>query len=244
MYFKVVFENVNSDSDNFDLVVETANCTRWSAAKDWLSRTTAHVVLVQELHLVGDQVGEASQWGLRVGWKSMIVPAAPGIGLGTSGGVGIFVRDFLGCHDVAAREGPVLVPHRAAPAGVQIPGEVSILVVSAYLKDSEGLSEFNRGVVWKIGAARSSCPGRFILGAVFQVEPAGLAEGDLVSVLCANLVVPESQGTCAGTSKEERKREKAIKMTNKRRRVSVQLTYGVLSTINFRHCHYYISASV
>ncbi|CAK0858886.1 unnamed protein product [Prorocentrum cordatum] len=135
------------------------------------------------------------------GWKSRIVPAAPGIGLGTSGGVGIFVRDFLGCHDVSAKVGPTLVPHRAASAIVQIPGGVSILVVSAYLRDSEGLSESNMGILCKLRAELSSLLGPFILGADFQMEPDVLASCDLVSVLSANLVVPESKGTCVCTSK-------------------------------------------
>ena len=81
-------------------------------------------------------------------------------------------------------------------------GGVSILVVSAYLRDSEGLSESNLGILCKLGAALSSFLGPFMLGADFQMEPDVLASCDLVSVLSANLVSPESKGTCTGTSKE------------------------------------------
>eukprot|EP00959_Pyramimonas_sp_CCMP1952_P201975 4223453-Pyramimonas_sp.AAC.1 len=65
-------------------------------------------------------------------------------------------------------------------------------MVSAYLKDSEGLSGFNMGVLCKLGAALSWFPGPFILGCDFQEGPEVLAARDLASAPSANLAVPDS----------------------------------------------------
>eukprot|EP00959_Pyramimonas_sp_CCMP1952_P116688 2438926-Pyramimonas_sp.AAC.1 len=61
--------------------------------------TSAHVILMQEHHLVYDRVNEASQWASRRGWRPLWGPASPGEGNGSYGGVAIFTRAFLGLHE-------------------------------------------------------------------------------------------------------------------------------------------------
>ncbi|CAK0911035.1 unnamed protein product, partial [Prorocentrum cordatum] len=81
-----------------------------------------------------------------------------------------------------------------------VPGGVEFLAVSAHLKDSEGLSERNIGLLSTIGALLTSRQGSFVVGADFQMEPEVLASSELVSTLPANIVYPDVAGTCAGTS--------------------------------------------
>eukprot|EP00972_Heterocapsa_arctica_P066470 9808774-Heterocapsa_arctica.AAC.1 len=69
--------------------------------KERLTETSAHIVWGQELHLRGQEAEHASDWARRNGWKSTILDAIPGkTEPDSSGGVGIFARDWLGMQEV------------------------------------------------------------------------------------------------------------------------------------------------
>eukprot|EP00959_Pyramimonas_sp_CCMP1952_P220121 4602292-Pyramimonas_sp.AAC.1 len=74
------------------------------------------------------------------------------------------------------------------------------MAVSGYLKDSEGLSEQNLGILPSIGALMSSFQGSFAPGAYFHMEPEEPASSELVSTVPANIVYPDVASTCTGTS--------------------------------------------
>ena len=78
------------------LIVCTANCTSWTSAKKYVQKTKAHLLLLQELKLRGDELAEASQWLGRNSWKSILAEAGLGPMGEPSAGVGILVRDWMG----------------------------------------------------------------------------------------------------------------------------------------------------
>ena len=64
--------------DSYQLTVETYNSTSWASLKQRLAGSEAHVVLAQEVHLLGIDIEYASQWARVRGWKSIIEEAIPG----------------------------------------------------------------------------------------------------------------------------------------------------------------------
>jgi hypothetical protein len=59
----------------------------------FLERSTAAVVLAQELHIAdSDGIATATAWARARGWQAVIAPATPTVGRGRQAGVGIFVR--------------------------------------------------------------------------------------------------------------------------------------------------------
>ena len=76
--------------EEFRLEICTCNCTAWSSAQDWLLVTSAHVVLLQEHHLVGDEkIAHAQRWLLRHGWKGLFVGAKATTEGGSFAGVAV-----------------------------------------------------------------------------------------------------------------------------------------------------------
>ena len=185
--------------DDFDLLFETINSSSWTSAKPWLVKSPAHIILVQEHHLASEaSIEEASAWSRRHGWLARITPALVTPEGGTSGGTAILVRDWLGCCDVT--KGPDLIPGRATACWVQVPGSVTILCVSLYLKDSEGLSEYNLGALAKVGALCNSSSSPFLVGGDFNMPPTELAECDFAAGLSATIVYPTDAITCTSTA--------------------------------------------
>ena len=124
------------------MVIETYNVSGWGSLKPYLAKTAAHVVLVQESHLLGEKADEASQIARRCGWKSVQAQALPGEGAGTSGGVMILVRSWVGiCYPDYI--GHVVVPGRVVAARVDYPGFPPFVAISAYLVSGAGLAAEN-----------------------------------------------------------------------------------------------------
>eukprot|EP00972_Heterocapsa_arctica_P034786 5120924-Heterocapsa_arctica.AAC.1 len=92
--------NEKAAKGDWELEVESFNSTAWKAMKERLAETSAHIVCGQELHLLGQEADHASDWARKHGWKSIILEAIPGKSEPySSGGVGIFVRDWLGMQE-------------------------------------------------------------------------------------------------------------------------------------------------
>ena len=71
-----------------------------------------------------EQAKEATSWRGRHGWKAILSPAIAGQGEGSSGGVGILARDFLGLHEPLW--GSTLSAGRLINAFVHIPGDLPL----------------------------------------------------------------------------------------------------------------------
>ena len=59
-------------SDGLEIVTYNGSC--WATIKDFVQRTTAHVVCSQELKLDGENLLQAEDWCSRNGWKPFITP--------------------------------------------------------------------------------------------------------------------------------------------------------------------------
>ena len=74
-------------------IVATYNATAARPLKAWVERgVRADVILVQELHLRGDDVHDIQRWSVARGWFAIAAEAFAGTGCGTTGEVGILVR--------------------------------------------------------------------------------------------------------------------------------------------------------
>ena len=200
---KFLLAPTKPDSSEFALAVDTVNCTSWSSIKSWLGSTSSHVVLVQEHRLRdSESLGEASNWASSNGWKSIFAAANSAPGGGSSGGVAILVRNFLGLY--IPRGGSVLVPGRAVQGCVQIPGGQSLQVLSLYLHDTEGLSDRNLQLLADVGSNLDVCDMPFLVGADFNMQPDTLKSSLFASKLSANIVFPDAPGTCVGSGGQVR----------------------------------------
>ena len=124
----------------YELLVETFNSTSWSTMKARLSETSAHILLGQEVHIVGLDAGYASGWARNRGWKCIIEQATPGKQEPFSlGGVAIFVRDWLGLSEWPTHPDDN-ARGRLVSGLLEAPGYGSILLVSAYVLGGRGKS--------------------------------------------------------------------------------------------------------
>ena len=183
--------------EEFSLHVVTANGTTWESLRVFLQQTSAHVVLGQEIHIMGSKVDEASQWAAKRGWKSVWSPALKGKGEhGTSGGVVILAKSFLGLMEPPGQEAQV-VPSRVVSAVVEAPATRPIQVYSAYLTNGEGLSEANVDILRRTGKHATTSGRAFIIGGDFNVSPELMAGSGFAEEMKATLVAAESAaGTC------------------------------------------------
>ncbi len=188
-------------ADGYQLAVDTCNGTTWPGIRRYLRRTRADLVLAQEHHLPPAAVPGASQQALRMRWQSIWLPACQGSGGGWSAGVVIFARDPVRIA-FPRRGGCEVAPHRVVAAQVEAPGYRPFTAYSGYLKDGEGLSKTNLGILADVGAhvnlQGDNAP--FLVGADFQMTPQVLATAGFTEQ-CGGRVVATGlrRGTCRST---------------------------------------------
>ena len=147
---------------------------------------------------MADRIPDAQQWAVRTGWKALMLPAKATSSTGTSAGVAVLCRSFLGLFEPPG--GCEVVPYRVIGAMVNFAGHDPICVVCCYLKDCEGLSDFNMFILYKIGGFVSSRLCGYLIGGDFNMEPQVLSTCQFVEALEAQLV-STSEGTCRTTAK-------------------------------------------
>ncbi len=137
------------------LAIETANTTGWAALRARLEATEADVLLGQETWVTQSLLAEASTWALKRGWKSIWAPANATAAGGTSAGVAIFAREWLGLH-FPDHGGHIWSPARAVAAVLEAPGHRPIIVASCYLISGVGAGQGNLEVLADIGRGLKS----------------------------------------------------------------------------------------
>ena len=154
----------------------------------------------QESHALGQASLEAAASARAMGWKMIQAPAQPGKGKGTSGGVMVLAREWIGLSkpdDVPS----LISPGRAVAARVEFPGFPPFLAVSLYLYTGQALEEPSLSLMQQVGevAAASSLP--VIVGGDFQACPQDIASLGFHSKLCSRILSPKGDmGTCRGGS--------------------------------------------
>ncbi len=181
------------DKDRFQLVVETTNTTGWGQLKKRLEETSATVVLAQETWVLQAYVPAASAWARARGWRSVWAPAATTKKGGTSAGVAIFVRDFMGLHPKPGRA-HIVHQSRVVAAILEAPGEREILLMSCYLKHGRKASGENariRACIEDEVAAHGQdevC----VIGGDMNIEPQAMLATELDRNIGATLFYPST----------------------------------------------------
>ncbi len=161
--------------ETFRLVMETVTPTGWTALKRRLTTTNAHVLMAQETWVTQSAMAAASSWARRNGWKSIWSPAITTDKGGTSAGVALFAREFMGLHfpEIGSHE---LVPARAVIGVLEAPGGRPMKIVSCYLKHGCGASVGNATTLAAIGAAIERCGDDevCVIGADYNMAPSEL----------------------------------------------------------------------
>ena len=170
--------------------VDTTNATSFQSAIDAVvMRTTADVVLVQEhklLHAPSHAIARGWKSHLPLAWRTAANRASAGVGILSSGGIG------LQPHDDA-------IPHEYSPciAAAWIGGVIrgGIHCVSVYLRDSEGLSEANLAILTQLAALLKSLSGPWLVGGDWNLQPELLRDARWLDLVHGTVHAP-SQPTC------------------------------------------------
>ena len=168
--------------------------------KTRLLETQAHILLGQEVHLLGLDVDYASEWARSRGWKSIVEHAIPGKQEPfSSGGVAIFVRDWLGL-SVWPSHPDDCARGRLVSGLLEAPGYGSILLVFAYLVAGANLDEQSLGILEKLGRVLTTSIHPYIEARDFQVSPGTMATIDFTQAVGATLVTAsDGLGSCRGS---------------------------------------------
>ena len=134
------------------------------------------VILRQELHLSPTELQKASSYASRRGWTAIMAPAiSTSDGKGTSGGVGIFARRDIGMVRAPAathlERGCVLEEGRSVVAAIPAFVRGGVVVVSTYLRHSEGWTEANLQSVQRVAEFLGGSKQSWIWGGDFNMGP-------------------------------------------------------------------------
>ncbi len=180
-------------TEEFTLVVETANSTGWGPLKRRLLSTDADILLAQETWVLPNQKREASDWAARHGWESAWAPAQPGAGGGASGGVAVLARRGLGLR-LPPVGSHIVEEARVVAAFCEPPGYRPILAVSAYLIDGKGTQLANKAILTRIGkcveAQGVDC--QALEGGDFQCRPTDVDGTGFPHMVRGRTVAPSS----------------------------------------------------
>ncbi len=182
----------------FTLTMETVNTTGWGPLKRRLQRSQAKVLFAQETRVRAGDIGKASSWALRNGWKSMWAPAVRGKRGGASAGVAVFARDYVGIRPPPVG-GHIISEGRALACVIDAPGYRPFIAVSAYGHDGKGPSAPNQRLLQDIGC-RIQCQGtgwQHVIAADFNLTPEEVIGLGFVDQLGGCVVKTDSaRGTC------------------------------------------------
>ena len=115
---------------DYCLRVETVNPTSIASLKEWLNRTQADVICVQELRADEAMLQDASRWLGCLGWNYLWTPSVRTEAGGLSAGVAILARDWLALR--SPHGGSEVVPSRAVAGVLHPPGFREFVVYSLY----------------------------------------------------------------------------------------------------------------
>ena len=159
-------------SSPFALKVESVNGGSWAAARDRILAAGAEVqaFAVQEHRLSSAKLSDAYRWLAARGWMAVWAPAVATAAGGRSGGVAVIVRSYLGLAspswegEVGNIDGHMICGQVGLPDGRQL------ALASVYLRDSEGISYFNRSSLETLALVAEDSPYMLLAGGDFNME--------------------------------------------------------------------------
>ena len=159
-----------------------ANCYD-TACNNILSKSAADLLLLQETRLkTAESIEAAKRRARKAGWNAHLTEAKTTEAGKGSGGCGVLARKGTGVapadSDLVAED----VKHRISAAFVNavVPG--GFHVISVYLKDSDGLSEYNLRVLQEAAALALTLGGPWVMAGDWNVGPDQLQEANWLKV--------------------------------------------------------------
>ena len=169
--------------------METVNPTSIASLREWLGRTQADVICVQELRADEAMLLDASRWLGSLGWNYLWTPSVRTEAGGLSAGAAILARDWLALRSPYG--GSVVVPSRAVAGALRPPGFREFVIYSLYCWCSEGASERNKQLLASVGAHAQAHGLGICIGADFNMLPAVLCSTGFEEALGAKVVAPD-----------------------------------------------------
>ena len=170
--------------------VDTANANCADTAFDKvLRKSAADVTCLQEVrHKTPQAIGACKRKLRGAGWSAHISLAKTTAADRGSGGCAVVTRKGIGITAVDEELIAEEFRHRLAVAHVSaiVPGGVR--VISVYLKDSEGLSEYNLRVLQEAAALVRTLDGPWIMAGDWNVEPRMIQEANWLKVAKGTVV--------------------------------------------------------
>ena len=167
--------------------VDTANANSWLTLKAWLPRSSADIVVAQELKLLGTAaLKSAAGTANKLKWDPILTEAHRTAADRASGGVLVAARLRIGIASSTDATIPDGFKHRLALAHVSAIWKGGLHVGSAWLKQSEGLSEENLGILQVLAQALTKVRGPWLIGGDWNVPPETLQRSGWVSLVGGN----------------------------------------------------------
>ena len=161
-----------------------------------LPHSAADVLLLQETRLHGDDaISRASNGAARFGWRATLSHAKRTAANASSAGCAVCVKKNIG---MRPHPGDVVIDgaqcrFHAAWVGGFLRG--GLHCCSIYLKDSEGASETNLGLLQEVAMFLSCLRGPWIVGGDWNMTPETLSSTRFASAVRGIIIAPESP-TC------------------------------------------------
>ena len=165
--------------------IDTVNPNAWSNAQDYLGRTGADIVCVQEARIAGDDtVCTAEQTARGAGWKAAISHCDVTKAGGRSAGVAIAARSYMGtCWTPGARPDDNHDLPRFAVRKVGAIAKGGINIGTIYLQDSIGIANrVNLDLLQRVASILRTLEGPWILAGDWNGEPAELVGLSLIHI--------------------------------------------------------------
>ncbi|CAK0788911.1 unnamed protein product, partial [Prorocentrum cordatum] len=151
-----------------------------------LRRSTAMVIMAQEIGYGIDDCESLSSWATARGWQSLIVPGLPSRGYLPSAGLAVFAREGIGLRgptypgeapprragsvNETIAHGTELVRGRAQHVVVELPNWPPLNVVNVYLHTGEGMSSRNASILMTVGLALAGQAHPGIIGGDWNMD--------------------------------------------------------------------------
>ena len=176
---------------------DTYNSNCFNTAVGHLERSSADFVLIQEAKVLSADVAGAQIRAAAAGWNVNISPASSTVLDGVSAGTMIACRFHLGMTKVDSVPIDPRFADRITVSHVRAVCRGGIFLLSAYFKDSEGLSVFNLDLLQELPRIIRALHGPWMLAADFNMTPALLLSSGWLS-LVQGVIAATKAPTCRG----------------------------------------------
>ena len=188
--------------------LDTANPNSLDTACDKImSKSLADITCLQEMRAKTPDAVDAAKRRLRgLGWNSHFSLAKTTEADRASGGCAVAARRGIGVAPAGNDIIEEAYAHRIAAAHINavVPG--GFYVISVYLKDTEGLSEYNLRVLQEAAALARTLGGPWVMAGDWNMEPQSIANTSWLKVVKGTIVASQLT-TCHGHTYDFFRRE-------------------------------------